>query len=202
MHCVHYNALTISSCFLWVKYSTRRFTEIKWGSYFILFPSQLTLEVTNKLYISAVSHPAGTKQGRGESSEKFSSNPLEDLSWRGLIRRFFQHLQHVNCSRGQRDFPSPDALIHHIKRSHPKDRDSVTFCARTTLDRSTSSHCSVVTELKRTYGEGRSSKEFCPNCRRKFQRLTQGVFENGAILVYSSEMVFFDECDKYDVEQT
>ena len=200
MHCVHYNALTTSSCFLGVKYSTRHFSEIKWGSYFILFPSQLTLEVTNKLYISAVSHPAGTKQGRGESSEEFSSNPLEDLSWRGLIRRFFQH---VNCSRGQRDFPSPDALIHHIKRFHRNDRDSVTFCARTTLDRSTSSHCSVVTELKRTYGEVRSSKEFCPNCRRKFQRLTQGVFENGgAILVYFSEMVFFDECDKYDVEQS
>ena len=26
----------------------------------------LTLEVINKLYISAVSHPAGMKQGRGE----------------------------------------------------------------------------------------------------------------------------------------
>ena len=99
--------------------------------------------------------------------------------------------------------PSPEALIHHIERFHPKDKDSVTFCARTTLDRSTSSHCSLVTELKRKYGEGTSSKEFCPNCGRKFQCLTQGVFENGgAIMVYSKEMVFFDECDKYDVKQS
>ena len=90
----------------------------------------------------------GRKRGRGESSEKFSSNPLKDLSCRGLIRRVFQHLQHVNCSRGQRDFPSPEALIHHIERSHPKDKDSVTFCTRTTLHRATSSHCSVVTVKK------------------------------------------------------
>ena len=101
--------------------------------------------------ISAVSHPVGTKQGRGESSGKFASKPLEDLSWRGLIRRVFQHLQHVNCSCGQRDFRSLDALIRHIERSHPKDMDSVTFCTRTTLDRSTSSHCSIVTVTKKIW---------------------------------------------------
>ena len=49
----------------------------------------LTLEVINKLYISAVSHTGETKQGRGKSSGKFASKPLEDLSWRGLIKRFF-----------------------------------------------------------------------------------------------------------------
>ena len=125
-------------------------------AHFILFPSQLTSKVINKLYISAVSHPEGTKQGMGESSGQFASKPLEDLSWHGLIRRVFQHLQHVNCSRGQRDFPSPDALIHYIERTHPKNKDSFTFCARTTLDRSTNSHCSVVTELKRQYGERKS----------------------------------------------
>ena len=32
------------------------------------------------------------------------------MSWRGLIKRVFQLLQHVICSCGQRDFPSPDAL--------------------------------------------------------------------------------------------
>ena len=100
----------------------------------ILFPSQLTLEVINNLYISAVSQPGGTKQGRGESSGKFASKPLKDLSYRGLIRRVFQHLQHVNCPRGQSDSPSPDALMHRIERSHHKDKDSVTFCTRTTLD--------------------------------------------------------------------
>ena len=92
------------------------------------------MEVINKLYISAVSHPGGTKQGRGESSAKFVSKPLEDLTWRGSLRRVFQHLQHVNCSCDQRDFPSPDASIRHIERSHPKGKDSVTYCALTTLD--------------------------------------------------------------------
>ena len=62
----------------------------------------LTLEVINKLYISAVSHPGGTKQGKGESSGTFASNPLEDLSWRGLIKRVFLQLQHNNCSCDQR----------------------------------------------------------------------------------------------------
>ena len=50
-------------------------------------------------------------QGRGESSGKFAPKPLEDLSWRGLIERVFQQLQHANCSCGQRDFPSLDALV-------------------------------------------------------------------------------------------
>ena len=45
------------------------------------------------------------------------------------MRQVFQHLQHVNCLCGQRDFPSPDASITHIQRSQPKDKDSVTFCA-------------------------------------------------------------------------
>ena len=91
--------------------------------------------------------------------------------------------------------PSPDALIRHIERSHLKDQDSVNFCVRTTLDRATSSHSSIVTELKRKYCEGTSSKEFCPNCGRKFQCLTQGVFENGgAVMVYCNDMVSFDKC--------
>ena len=60
-----------------------------------------------------------------------------------------------------------------------------------------------MTELKRKYGEGTSCKEFCPNCGREFHCLPQGVFENGgAIMVYSSDMVFCDECDKYDVQQS
>ena len=84
----------------------------------------------------------------------------EDLSWRGLIRRVFQQLQHVNCSRGQRDFRSQDALIRHIERSHPKDMDSVTFCTRTTLDRSTSSHCSIVTVTKKIWKKEHSLKNF------------------------------------------
>ena len=153
--------------------------------------------------LGAVSHTGGTKQGRGESSGKFASKPLEDLSWRGLIKRVFEHLQHVNCPCGKKNFPSPDALIRHIERTHPEDADSVTFCAHTTLDRSTSPHRSVVTELKRKYGEGKVSKEFCPNCGRKFQCQTQGVFENGgAIQVYSDDTVCCDDCAKYDVEQS
>ena len=46
----------------------------------------LTGDVINELYISAVNQPGGTKQGRGELSGKFAAKPLEDLSWRGLIR--------------------------------------------------------------------------------------------------------------------
>ena len=147
--------------------------------------TELTGDVINKLYISAVNQPGGTKQGRGELSGKFAAKPLEDLSWHGLIARIFQQLSHVNCSRGQREFPSPDALIRHTERSHPKDKDSVKFSVHTTLDQS-SSHSSIVTELKEKYGEGTFSKEFCPEYRKKFECLTQGVFENGgAIMVYS-----------------
>ena len=147
--------------------------------------TELAMDVINKLYISAVNQPGGTKQGRGELSGKFAAKPLEDLSWRGLIGRIFQQLSHVNCSCGQREFPSPDALIHHIERSHPKDKDSVKFCVHTTLDQSRS-HSSIVTELKEKYGEGTFSKEFCPKCGKKFECSTQGVFENGgAIMVYS-----------------
>ena len=152
------------------------------------------MEVINKLYISLVSHPGGTKQGKGESSGKFASNPLEDLSWPGLIKRVFLQLQH-NCSCDQRESLLQMLLIRHIERSHLKDKDSVTFCVRTTLNRATSLHSSIVTQLKKKYGEGTSSKEFCPNCGTKFQCLTQGVFENGgALMVYSNDMVSFDKC--------
>ena len=60
------------------------------------------------------------------------------------------------------------SLIRHIERSHPEDKDSVTFCERTTLDQSTSSHRSVVTEVKGTYGEGTVSKEVCRKCGKEF----------------------------------
>ena len=103
----------------------------------ILFLSQLTLEVITKLYSSAVNHPEGRNREGASHQRSFRQTHLK-MSCRGLIRRVFQHLQHVNCSRGQSDFPSPEVLIHHIERSHPKDKDSVTFCTRTTLDRSTS----------------------------------------------------------------
>ena len=83
----------------------------------------------NKLYITAVRHPGGTKQGRGKSSGKFASKPLEDLSWRGLIKRVFEHIKYVNCPCGKKNFPSPDALIRHIERIHTKDMDSVVFAA-------------------------------------------------------------------------
>ena len=125
------------------------------------------MEVINNLYISAVSHPEGTKQKWSESSGKFASTPLEDLSWRGLIRRVFQHLQHVNCSRGQRNFPSPDALIPHIERSLSKDKDSVTFSARTTLDRSTSLLCSVVTRVKKKILQRNTLQRILPKLREK-----------------------------------
>ena len=155
------------------------------------------LDIINKLYVSAVNQPGGTKQGRGELTGKFAAKPLADLSWRGLIRRIFQQLHYVKCSCGQKEFPSPDALIRHIERSHPNDKDSVRFCVRTTSDQS-SSHSSIVTHLKEKYGKGTSSKEFCPKCGEKFECLTQGVFESGsAIMVYSNDMVVCDNCDKY-----
>ena len=86
----------------------------------------------NKLYITAVRHPGGTKQERGKSSGKFASKPLEDLSWRGLIKRVFEHIKYVNCPCGKKNFPSPDALIRHIERIHTED--SVTFAADITFD--------------------------------------------------------------------
>ena len=125
------------------------------------------MEVIHNLYISAVSHPEGTKQKWSKSSGKFASTPLEDLSWRGLIRRVFQPLQHVNCSRGQKNFPSPDALIPHIERSLSKDKDSVTFSARTTLDRSTSLHCSVVTRVKKKILQRNTLQRILPKLRKK-----------------------------------
>ena len=56
--------------------------------YYFYIPSQLTLEVINNLYISAASHPGGTKQGRGESSGKFASN----ISQRKILQRILPKL--------------------------------------------------------------------------------------------------------------
>ena len=170
---------------------------------FILFPSQVTLNLINQLYISAVKHhPGGMKQGRGESSGKFASKSLQARSWRGVLIEDFKLIEVVNCSCGQREFPSAAALIRHIERSHYEDKDTITFSKHTTLDRPTNSHRSVESELKRKYGVGRVSKEFCPKCGKQFECLTKGVYENaGAIMVYSNDMFVCDDCEKYEVEK-
>ena len=99
-------------------------------------------------------------------------------------------------------FPSMVALIRHIERSHYVEKDTITFSKHTTLDRPTSSHRSVGTELKRKYGVGQMLEEICPKCGKKFQCLTKGVYKNGgAIMVYSNDMSVCDDCEKYEVEQ-
>ena len=113
------------------------------------------------------SHPGGTKQGRGESSGKFVLKLLKDLSWRGLIRRVFQHLQHVNCPCGKKNFPSPDALIGHIERTHPEDADSVTFCTHTTLERSGRKNFPLICHIERTHPEDADSFTFCTHTTLK-----------------------------------
>jgi len=51
------------------------------------------------------------------------------------------------------------------------------------------------TEVKRKYGEGKVSEEICPNCGKKFQCYSQGVFESGgALQVYSDDSVYCDVC--------
>ena len=42
------------------------------------------------------------------SAFQLASKPLENLSWRELIKRVF-HLQHLYCPCGKRDFPSHEA---------------------------------------------------------------------------------------------
>ena len=44
------------------------------------------------------------------------------------------------------------------------------------------------------------AKEFCPECGKQFECLTEDVYENGgALMVYSNDMVVCDDCDKYEV---
>ena len=51
------------------------------------------------------------------------------------------------------------------------------------------------TEVKRKYGEGKVSEEICPNCGKKFQCYSLGVFESGgALQVYSDDSVYCDVC--------
>ena len=70
------------------------------------------------------------------------------------------------------------------------------------MDRPTSLHRSVWTELKRTYGVGQMSQEICPKYGETFWCVTKGVYENGgAIMVYSDDMSVCDDCEKYEVEQ-
>ena len=163
----------------------------------------VTLNLINQLYISAVKHhPGRMEQGRGESSRKFASKSLQARCWRGELKEGFKLIDVVDCPCGQRKFPSTAALIRHIERSHNEEKDTITFSKHTTLDRPTSLHRSVGAELKRKYGVGKMSEEICPKCRKKFQCLTKGVYENrGAIMVYSDDMSVCDDCEKYEVEQ-
>ena len=104
----------------------------------MLLPSQLTLNFINQLYIDAVNrHLGGMKQERGGSSGKFASKSLQAPSWRGFLQQVFKHIQLVDCPCGQRNFlcwtsnqmiMTGCALIHHIERSHAKDKDSISFC--------------------------------------------------------------------------
>ena len=58
----------------------------------------------------------------------------------------------------------------------------------------------VVSELKKKYGEGKVTEEICPNCGKKFQCFSKGVFkgENGMLQVYSDDNAFCDNCQKYE----
>ena len=58
----------------------------------------------------------------------------------------------------------------------------------------------VVSELKDKYGEGKVIEEICPNCGKKFQCFSKGVFEgaNGMLQVYSDDNAFCDNCQKYE----
>ena len=70
------------------------------------------------------------------------------------------------------------------------------------MDRPTSPHRSVQTELKRRYGVRQMSEEICPTCGKKFLCLKKGVYENGGeIMVYSDDMSVCDDCEKYEVKQ-
>ena len=57
----------------------------------------------------------------------------------------------------------------------------------------------VASELKERYSEGKVSEEICPNCGKKFQCFSAGVFEgaNGILQVYSDDNMFCDNCHKY-----
>ena len=131
-----------------------------------------------------------------EATGKFEAKPLKHLSWRGLIRPIFQQIQHINCSCGQREFPSPDALIRHIERSHPEDKDSVRFSVRTTGSIKFSFLNSDT--VKRKIWRRNIFKRILFKCGKKFECLTQGVFVSGSLIkVYSNDMVVCDACDKY-----
>ena len=161
------------------------------------------MNLINQLYISAVKHhPGGMKQGRGKSSGKFASMSFQARSWRGVLKEGFKLVDVVDCLCGQREIPSAAALIRHIEKSHYEEKDTITFSKHTTLDRPTSSHRSVGTQLKRRDGVGQMSEEICPKCGETFWCLTKGVYENGgAIMVYSDDMSVCDNCEKYEVEQ-
>ena len=147
------------------------------------------------MYLDALNRqPGGIKQERGGSSGKFVSKSLQDLSWRGFLKRIFKCIKLVECPCAQRNFPSVDALIRHIERSHPEDKDSITFHVSATVDQSTSSH-DLGDTLERKYGKGTVSKELC-QCGKRFECYSDGVFTSGsAVMVYSDGMVHCDNCE-------
>ena len=60
----------------------------------------------------------------------------------------------------------------------------------------------VASELTARYDEGKLTEEICPNCSKKFQCFSVGVFEgaNGMLQVYSDDNVFCNDCHKYEFD--
>ena len=58
----------------------------------------------------------------------------------------------------------------------------------------------VVSELKERYDEGKVREEIGPNCGKKFQCFSKGVFEgaHGMLQGYSDDNVFCHNCQKYE----
>ena len=85
--------------------------------------------------------------------------------------------------------PGGMALLGHEAELHYHSLEAMDFTSHSNVQNS------IVTELKRKYGEGKVSEEICPNCGKKFQCYSQGVFESGgALQVYSDDSVYCDVC--------
>ena len=56
----------------------------------------------------------------------------------------------------------------------------------------------TISDLKEKCGEGKVTEEIFPNCGKKFQCYTQGIFEGtkGMLQVYSDDNDFCDNCLK------
>ena len=80
-------------------------------------------------------------------------------------KELFQLFQFcLTVGRGRHDYLEPSDA------THPKDASS---------------------ELKEKYGEGEVTEEICPNCSKKFQCYSKGIFEseNGMLQYFCDDMI-------------